>query len=68
MVVLWSATQAYADFARQICLVLGKTRLTRKDLAVAEAQRVDMVLRAVLLEPPSPPAAPPRAAARKRRA
>jgi TetR/AcrR family transcriptional regulator len=52
MVVLWSATQAYADFARQICLVLGKARLTRADLAVAEAQLVDMVLRAVLVAPP----------------
>jgi len=53
MVVLWSATQAYADFARQICLVLGKPRLTRKDLAVAEGQLVDMVLRAVLVAPPA---------------
>ena len=24
MVVLWASTQAYADFASQICLVLGK--------------------------------------------
>jgi TetR/AcrR family transcriptional regulator len=78
MVVLWSATQAYADFAKQICLVLGKPRLTRKDLAVAEAQLVDMVLRAVLLVPPDPAAletAPPiarlatvRGAARRKRA
>ncbi|MDH5541116.1 MAG: TetR/AcrR family transcriptional regulator, partial [Rhizobacter sp.] len=52
MVVLWSATQAYADFSRQICLVLGKPRLTRKDFAVAEAQLVDMVLRAILCEAP----------------
>ena len=53
MVVLWSATQAYADFGKQICLVLGKAKLTRKDLAVAEAQLVEMVLRAVLVAPPA---------------
>ena len=68
MVVLWSATQAYADFARQICLVLGKARLTRKDLAVAEAQLVDMVLRAVLVAPPADvDARPARATAAVRR-
>lgn len=53
MVVLWSATQAYADFAKQICLVFGKSRLSRKDFALAEAQLVDMVLRAILIEAPS---------------
>jgi TetR/AcrR family transcriptional regulator len=70
MVVLWSATQAYADFAKQICLVLGKPKLTRKDFAVAEAQLVEMVLRAVLVAPLAPPerlAPPPGPAARKRR-
>ena len=67
MVVLWSATQAYADFARQICLVLGKAKLTRKDLRVAEAQLVDMVLRAVLLAPPAQPAPPPPAQPRRRK-
>jgi TetR/AcrR family transcriptional regulator len=49
MVVLWAATQAYADFAAQICLILGKRELEREDLAVAEAQLVDMVLRSILL-------------------
>ena len=49
MVVLWAATQAYADFATQICLVLGKPKLEREDMAIAEAQLVDMVLRSMLL-------------------
>jgi TetR/AcrR family transcriptional regulator len=53
MVVLWSATQAYADFAKQIELVLGKAQLSTQDFKVAEAQLVDMVLRAVLAAPPS---------------
>ena len=53
MVVLWAATQAYADFAKQICLILGKTQLDRDDFATAEAQLVDMVLRSMLLKPPS---------------
>jgi TetR/AcrR family transcriptional regulator len=51
MVVLWAATQAYADFARQICLILGKQQLDREDFATAEAQLVDMVLRSMLLAP-----------------
>jgi TetR/AcrR family transcriptional regulator len=53
MVVLWAATQAYADFAKQVCLILGKTRLEREDFATAEAQLVDMVLRSILLKPPA---------------
>ena len=32
--------------------ISGKPRLTRRDLAVAETQLVDMVLRAVLVAPP----------------
>jgi len=64
MVVLWSATQAYADFSTQICLVLGKPRLTRKDFVLAETQLVDMVLRAILTAPrPSDPPARARAGA-----
>lgn len=48
MVVLWAATQAYADFAAQICLVLGKPELEATDFADAEKVIVDMVLRTVL--------------------
>lgn len=48
MVVLWASTQAYADFASQICLVLGKPELEQKDFDAAEALLVDMVLRTVL--------------------
>ncbi len=52
MVVLWASTQAYADFASQICLVLGKPELEDADFAAAEALLVDMVLRAVLASVP----------------
>ena len=48
MVVLWASTQAYADFASQICLVLGKAELEQQDFDAAEALLVDMVLRMVL--------------------
>ena len=51
MVVLWASTQAYADFASQICLVLGKAELEAQDFAAAEKLLVDMVLRAVLVRP-----------------
>lgn len=48
MVVLWAATQAYADFATQIGLILGKPRLERGDIDRAEAQLVEIVLRAIV--------------------
>jgi TetR/AcrR family transcriptional regulator len=51
MVVLWASTQAYADFAAQIRLILGKTQLDHEDFATAEEQLVDMVLRSILLQP-----------------
>lgn len=52
MVVLWASTQAYADHASQICLVLGKPALEPDDFAAAEALLIDMVLRTVLLQEP----------------
>lgn len=51
MVVLWASTQAYADFATQISLVLGKAALEPADFEAAEALLVDMVLRTVLVPP-----------------
>ena len=48
MVVLWASTQAYADFASQISLVLGKPELEPSDFAAAENLLVDMVLRTVM--------------------
>ncbi|MBN8507457.1 MAG: TetR family transcriptional regulator C-terminal domain-containing protein [Burkholderiales bacterium] len=51
MVMLWAATQAYADYATQIGLILGKPRLDRTDIDRAEAQLVDIVLRAIVLRP-----------------
>ncbi len=50
MVVLWASTQAYADFASQISLVLGKPKLQVADYKVAEDLIVDMVLRTVMIE------------------
>lgn len=51
MVVLWAATQAYADFASQICLILGKPELEQQDFDDAEKVIVEMVLRSVLRNP-----------------
>ena len=51
MVILWSSTQAYADFASQISLVLGKSEMDAADFEAGEALLVDMVLRTVLIEP-----------------
>lgn len=50
MVILWSSTQAYADFASQICLVLGKPEMELSDFEAGEQLLVDMVLRTVLIE------------------
>jgi TetR/AcrR family transcriptional regulator len=51
MVLLWAATQVYADWSSQISLVLGKKELGDDDFAAAEALIVDMVLRTVLRAP-----------------
>jgi len=51
MVILWSSTQAYADFASQICLVLGKSEMDPADFDAGEELLVDMVLRTVLIKP-----------------
>lgn len=51
MVVLWASTQAYADFASQICLVLGKPEMEAADFEAGEELLVDMVLRTVLAKP-----------------
>jgi TetR/AcrR family transcriptional regulator len=50
MVILWSSTQAYADFASQICLVLGKDEMDAADFAAGEELLVDMVLRTVMVK------------------
>ena len=50
MVLLWASTQAYADFASQIALVLGKPALEKEDFDAAEALIVDMVLRTVMVK------------------
>lgn len=51
MVVLWASTQAYADFASQICLVLGKPEMDAADFEAGETLLVDMVLRTVMRAP-----------------
>lgn len=48
MIVLWAVTQAYADWASQIRLVLQKPALDAEDFQAAESLIVDMVLRTVL--------------------
>lgn len=67
MVVLWASTQAYADFATQICLVLGKPALAPADFEAAEQLLVDMVLRTVLEDPAPASLAPPVPRAKKTR-
>ena len=42
---IWAATQTYADFQPQVCAVIGKSRLTRAELARATEQLVHIVLR-----------------------
>lgn len=61
MVILWSSTQAYADFASQICLVLGKPEMELSDFEAGEQLLVDMVLRTVLIGRGTQPAPPARA-------
>lgn len=47
--LIWATTQTYADFSRQMELVLGRS-LTLSDFAAAEEMIVTMVLRTVGLE------------------
>lgn len=42
---IWAATQTYADFAPQVCAVLGKRRLQQADLERATQHVVTMILR-----------------------
>lgn len=53
MILLWASTQAYADWASQISLVLEKPALEARDFEAAETLIVDMVLRTVLIEAPA---------------
>lgn len=46
---IWAMTQSYADFSKQMALVLNRKQLTRKDFDEAEKVIVDMVLCAVKL-------------------
>ena len=47
MFVLWAATQTYADFARQMELVLGRPALVEDDFHAAEELLTNVVLRAI---------------------
>jgi TetR/AcrR family transcriptional regulator len=62
MFVLWASTQTYADFSRQMELVMGKPALCEEDFRVAEELLTGIVLRAVGIRA----AAPARAAAAAR--
>ncbi|MBU6502406.1 MAG: TetR family transcriptional regulator C-terminal domain-containing protein [Burkholderiales bacterium] len=53
MILLWASTQAYADWASQISLVLEKPALEVQDFEAAESLLVDMVLRTVLIAAPA---------------
>jgi TetR/AcrR family transcriptional regulator len=46
---IWAMTQSYADFAKQMALVLGRDQLTPGDFDDAEKLITDMVLCAVAL-------------------
>lgn len=45
--LIWSATQHYADFERQIAIVLDKDKLTPADFTLAADQVVQMVLKGI---------------------
>jgi TetR/AcrR family transcriptional regulator len=51
MFVLWAMTQTYADFSRQMELVMGKDALGREDFAAAEELVTRVVLRALGISP-----------------
>ena len=53
MFVLWAMTQTYADFSRQMELLIGKDALDREDFAAAEELVTRVVLRALGLAPPA---------------
>lgn len=49
--LLWSSTQHYADFAPQVAAVLGKSRISKQDYAVAETTLCDVLLAGLLPHP-----------------
>jgi TetR/AcrR family transcriptional regulator len=53
MFLLWAMTQTYADFARQMELLMGKDALSRTDFAAAEELVTRVVLCALGLAPPA---------------
>jgi TetR/AcrR family transcriptional regulator len=55
MFVIWAMTQTYADFARQMELVMGKDALGRGDFAAAEEMVTRLVLRALGIASPARP-------------
>jgi TetR/AcrR family transcriptional regulator len=55
---IWAATQTYADFAPQVCAVLGKERLAQADIERATTHVLTVVLRCCGLDNPAPSAPP----------
>jgi TetR/AcrR family transcriptional regulator len=53
MFVLWAMTQTYADFSRQMELVMGKEALGREDFTAAEELVTRVVLRALGIAAPA---------------
>lgn len=58
---IWAMTQSYADFSKQMALVLNRKALLRKDFDDAEKMITDMVLAAVCLPAPCGACVAPRA-------
>jgi TetR/AcrR family transcriptional regulator len=56
MFIIWSVTQAYADFETQFALLLGKTELEPRDYKHAEDLIVQLVLSGLKKDPPLPAA------------
>ena len=44
MFLIWSSTQHYADFYRQICAAMGKKKLTKEDYSVATDTLVNIIV------------------------
>jgi len=51
--LLWSSTQHYADFASQIRLVTGRSRLARQDIEQASDSLVHIILKGCGITPPN---------------
>lgn len=49
MFLIWSSTQHYADFERQICAAMGKKKLTNEDYSAATDTLVNIIVGGLVL-------------------